>query len=330
MRAVMMERVGGSEVLQLAELERPQPGPGEVLVRVVCAGVNPADWKCREGYLGGFFQYRFPLVLGFDLAGTVSAVGAGVDDLAPGTRVFAQSDVGAGKWGSYAEYACVSRASTVRMPDNLDFPAAAAVPTPALAAWAGLFDEGALHSGMTVLIHGGGSAVGGFAIQFARCAGARVATTCGAGNLDHVRQLGAELAIDYRSGEIGRELRGWAPEGVDLVLDCIGSGSLPDGLDLLRQGGMLVAILTLEPGDAGPDHASAARRGLRTAVAYSRMPSGETLERIAALMADGRVTPPPLEVLPLGEVALAHERLQQGKARRKQVLAVAEGSGSPR
>ncbi|MNE40075.1 hypothetical protein D3C80_1340640 [compost metagenome] len=125
-------------------------------------------------------------------------------------------------------------------------------------------------------------------------------------------------------------MRCWAPEGVDLVLDCIGSGSLPDGLDLLRQGGMLVAILTLEPGDAGPDHESAARRGLRTAVAYSRMPSGATLERIAALIADGRVIPPQLEVLPLGDVALAHERLQQGKPCRKQVLAVAEGTGSPR
>ncbi|MFC5699550.1 NADP-dependent oxidoreductase [Pseudomonas sp. GCM10022186] len=324
MRAVVMERLGGAEVLQLAELETPRPGTGEVLVRVMCAGVNPADWKCREGYLGGFLEYRFPFVLGFDLAGTVSAVGEGVDDLPPGTRVFAQSDVGVGKWGSYAEYACVSRASVVRMPDNLDFAAAAAVPTPALAAWAGLFDEGGLRPGMKVLIHGGGSAVGGFAIQFARCAGAQIAATCSEDNLAHVRGVGAECAIDYRAGDIHETLRQWAPEGVDLVLDCIGGGSLPDGLDLLRPGGILVAILTLAPGDAGPDHAEAARRGLRTAVAYSRMPSGEALGRIAALLAAGRVHPPRLEVLPLAEVATAHERLQQGRARTKQVLRVAD------
>ncbi|WP_375740017.1 NADP-dependent oxidoreductase [Pseudomonas boanensis] len=324
MRAVVIERIGGAEVLQLAEVERPQPGPGEVLVRVVCAGVNPADWKCREGLLGGFLEYRFPFVLGFDLAGTVAAVGEGVEDLPLGTRVFAQSDVGAGKWGSYAEYACVSRASMVRMPENLDFAAAAAVPTPALAAWTGLFDEGGLRPDMKVLVHGGGSAVGGFAIQFARCAGARIATTCSQDNLLHVQTLGAECAIDYRAGSIAQTLCQWAPEGVDLVLDCIGGGSLPDALDLLRDGGMLVAILTLTPGDSGPDHAKAAQRGLRTAVAYSRMPSGESLERIAALLAAGRVRAPRLEVLPLADVATAHERLQQGRARTKQVLLVAD------
>lgn len=324
MRAVVIERLGGAEVLQLADVERPRPGPGEVLVRVACAGVNPADWKCREGYLGAFLDYRFPFILGFDLAGTVEALGEGVSDPVPGTRVFAQSDVGAGKWGSYAEYACVSRASLVVMPDNLDFAAAAAVPTPALAAWTGLFDEGGLLPGQTVLIHGGGSAVGGFAIQFARCAGARIATTCGADNIAKACALGAECAIDYRQEDIHSGLRRWAPDGVDLVLDCIGGGSLANGLDLLRPGGSLVAILTLAPGDAGPDHAEAARRGLRTAVAYSRMPSGELLGRIASLLAAGRVRPPAIDLLPLAEVASAHERLQQGRARRKQVLQVAE------
>lgn len=324
MRAVVIERLGGAEVLQMMEVERPRPGPGEVLVRVVCAGVNPADWKCREGYLGGFLDYRFPFILGFDLAGTVAELGEGVGDLTPGSRVFAQSDVGAGKWGSYAEYACVSRASLVPMPDNLGFAAAAAVPTPALAAWTGLLEEGALRPGQTVLIHGGGSAVGGFAIQFARCAGARIATTCSAANASQACALGAEVAIDYRAEDIHKALGRWAPEGVDLVLDCIGGGSLTGALDLLRPGGALVAILTLAPGDAGPDHTEAARRGLRTAVAYSRMPSGELLGRIASLLAAGRVRPPALDLLPLAEVANAHERLKRGRVRRKQVLQVAE------
>ncbi|BBT15310.1 NADPH:quinone reductase [Metapseudomonas otitidis] len=322
MRAIVMERLGGAEVLQLKDVETPRPGPGEVLVRVACAGVNPADWKCREGYLGAFFSYRFPFVPGFDLAGTVQALGEGIEDLALGTRVFGQSDVGAGKWGSYAEYACVARASLVPIPDNLDFPAAAAVPTPALAAWSGLFDEGVLVPGQRVLIHGGGSAVGGFAIQLARVAGASIATTCSAVNADQARARGAEIAIDYRAEDIHGALRQWAPDGVDLVLDCIGSGSLPGGLDLLRPGGILVAILTLMPGDSGPDHAEAARRGLRTAVAYSRMPSGERLGRIASLLAAERVRPPAIELLPLAEVAAAHERLQQGRARCKQVLQV--------
>lgn len=324
MRAVVIDRLGGSEVLQLATVQKPQPGPGEVLIRVHCAGVNPADWKCRQGYLSQFITYNFPFVLGFDLSGTVAEVGEGVSDLPEGTRVFAQSDVGAGKWGAYAEYACVSRASVVRMPANLDFAAAAAVPTPALAAWAGLFDEGALRPGMKVLVHGGASAVGGFAIQFACCAGAQVATTCSADNLEYVQALGAEFAIDYRNTDIGPALKQWAPDGVDLVLDCIGAGTLPEALDLLCTGGVLVAILTLMPGDAGPDSGEAAKRGLRTAVAYSRMPSGEAMGRIARLLASGRVRPPRLEVLPLAEVATAHDRLQQGRARIKQVLHVAQ------
>ncbi|MGH8808072.1 MAG: NADP-dependent oxidoreductase, partial [Noviherbaspirillum sp.] len=245
MRAVVIDRVGGPEVLRIADVSRPEPGPGEVLIRVACAGVNPADWKCREGYLGSFISYTFPFVIGFDLAGTVAAVGTGVTGFAEGMRVFAQTDVGAGKWGSYAEYASVRHDSVVRMPDSLSFAQAAAVPTPALAAWTGLFDDGGLQAGQKVLIHGGAGAVGTFAIQFAKLAGAEVAATCGARNADYVRMLGCDKSIDYRAQDVRAALHDWAPEGVDMVLDAVGCGSLPKGPDMLRPGGILVAILTL-------------------------------------------------------------------------------------
>lgn len=324
MRAVVMDRLGSSEVLQLSRVQRPEPGPGEVLIRVHNAGVNPADWKCRQGYLSQFITYAFPFVLGFDLAGTVEECGEGVCGFPEGTRVFAQSDVGAGKWGSYAEFVCVSQDSVVQMPDNLDFAQAAAVPTPALAAWAGLFEDGGLEKAQKVLIHGGGGAVGTFAIQFAKVAGAQVAATCGASNRNYVESLGCELSIDYRAQDILAATRQWAADGVDLVLDCVGCGSLPDSLDLLRPGGMLVSILTLAEGDAGPDHVGAAQRGLRTAVTYSKMPSGAPLGRIAALLASGQVHPPRIEVLPLEHAAKAHDLLQSGKAKVKLVLQVAE------
>lgn len=322
MRAVVMDRLGGSDVLQLSQLEKPRPGPGEVLIRVHCAGVNPADWKCRQGYLSQFITYRFPFVLGFDLAGTVAGTGEGVTDLPEGTRVFAQSDVGAGKWGSYAEYACVSRESVVPMPDNLDFAEAAAVPTPALAAWAGLFEDGDLKAGQKVLVHGGAGAVGTFAIQLAKVAGAQVAATCSAGNLDYVAALGCERGIDYRAQDILAATRQWSADGVDLILDCVGCASLPGSLDMLRPGGMLVSILTLAEGDPGPDHAGAAQRGLRTAVTWSRMPSGTQLGRIAALLGSGQVRPPRIETLPLAQVAKAHDLLQSGSAKVKLVLQV--------
>lgn len=324
MRAVVIDRLGGSEVLQLSRVQKPLPGPGEVLIRVHCAGVNPADWKCRQGYLSHFITYGFPFVLGFDLAGTVAGTGDGVAGFPEGARVFAQSDVGAGKWGSYAEYVCVSRDSVVRMPDNLSFAQAAAVPTPALAAWAGLFEDGDLEAGQTVLIHGGAGAVGTFATQFAKVAGARVAATCGADNLDYVESLGCERGIDYRTEDILAATRGWSPDGVDLVLDCVGCGSLPAGLDMLRPGGMLVSILTLAEGDAGPDHAAAARRGLRTAVTYSKMPSGVQLGKVAALLTSGQVRPPRIETMPLEQVAKAHDLLQSGNAKVKLVLQIAD------
>lgn len=322
MRALVMNAVGGSQVLGLAQVERPVPGAEEVLVRVHYAGVNPADWKCREGALSGFFNYEFPFVLGFDLAGTVEAVGSQVKEFQPGDRVFAQSNVGIGKWGSYAEYASVSQDAVVRMPANLNFAEAAAVPTPALAAWAGLFDDGQLQAGQTVLIHGGASAVGVFAIQFAKALGARVVATCGGYNRDYLASLDCDHSIDYREQDIQEEVRRWAPDGVDMVLDCIGCGTLPTALDMLRPGGILVAILTLVAGDAGPDVAAATARGLRTALTYSRLPSGPTLARIAEQIEKGQFRTPRIEILPLEKAGAALDMLQTGSARRKLVLEV--------
>lgn len=322
MRAVVMNQLGDSGVLELTRVERPEAGPEDVLIRVHYAGVNPADWKCREGALSAFFSYQFPFVPGFDLSGTVEAVGEQVSGLQPGDRVFAQSDVGMGRWGSFADYARVSQGAVVKMPDNLGFAEAAAVPTPALAAWAGLFDDGGLKAGQTLLIHGGAGAVGVFAIQFAKTVGARVAVTCSGPNQEYLRALGCELSIDYQHQDIATALRRWAPEGVDMVLDCVGCGTLPDALDMLCAGGVLVAILTLVAGDPGPDIAAAEQRGLRTALTYSKLPSGPALAAVAELLGAGRVQPPRIEIYPLEDVRGALDQLQGGKAKRKLVLEV--------
>lgn len=324
MRAVVIDRVGGPDVLRMADLPVPELAAGEVLIRVACAGVNPADWKCREGYLSHFMQYTFPFVIGFDVSGVVAAVGAGVRGVRPGERVFAQTDVGAGKWGAFAEYVAVNADSVVPMPANLGFSDAAAVPTPALAAWAGLFDEGGLKAGQSVLVHGGAGAVGSFAVQLAKAAGARVAATGRTGRRDALSALGCDLTIDYQTDDIAAAVNQWAPEGVDLVLDTVGCGTLPQGLDLLKPGGILVGILTLVNGDSGPDAAEAARRGLRTALAYSRMPSGAKLREIASRLGAGRLRAPATESLPLQDVTHALELVRQGKAKSKLVLHVAD------
>jgi NADPH2:quinone reductase len=324
MRAVVLDRVGGPEVMKIASVRRPEAGPGEILIKVAYAGVNPADWKCREGYLKSFINYTFPFVIGFDLSGTVVDIGADVVGFEKGMRVFAQSDVGAGKWGAYAEFATVSQASVVRMPENLSFAQAAAVPTPALAAWTGLFEDGALQPGQRVLIHGGAGAVGAFAIQFARHAGAHVAVTCGAYNFDYVTALGSEHNIDYRTQDILPAVHDWSPAGVDLILDTVGCATLPAGLDMLRPGGTLISILTLMQGDTGPDPEDAARRGLRTRLTFSKMPSGRQLGQVADLLAGGKVRAPRIESLPIDEVAHAHSMVQNGTHRAKLVLQIAD------
>ncbi|MFJ1208989.1 NADP-dependent oxidoreductase [Burkholderia pyrrocinia] len=330
MRALLIDRVGHSDAFRLADVPAPKPGPGDVLIRVAYAGVNPADWKCREGYLGAFMEYTFPFVIGFDAAGVVEAVGDGVAGFVPGMRVFAQTDVGAGRWGAYAEYVAVRHDSVVRLPDVVSFAEAAATPTPALAAWAGLFDDGGLRAGQSVLVHGGAGAVGTFAIQLAAQAGARVAATCSARNRDTVESLGAEAGIDYRAQDIAAAVRAWAPGGVDLVLDAVGGDTLPDALGLLAPGGTLVNIMTLAAGDAerlAATGADAARRGLRTAMTYSRTPSGNTLASIAERLGRRALRVPRFDSFPLEQAAQALDLVQTGDAKTKLVLHVADIAG---
>jgi NADPH:quinone reductase len=325
MRAMVIDRFGGPEVLRLAEVARPAPGPGEVLVKVAYAGVNPADWKCREGWLAQFFQYRFPFVLGFDLAGRVEQVGAGVSGLAPGDRVVGYSKQGLGEWGSYAEYVVAMADGVARLPDHLGYAEAAAMPTAAITAWEALFESGRLQAGHKVLVHGGAGGLGSYAIQLAREAEAAVAATCGPHNLDYVRGLGAELAIDYRAGQVSEAVRAWAPEGVDLVLDAVGQGSLPQAVNLVRPGGTVAPIATLIADEIAHDAARAAQRGVHVVPTMSSFQrSGAQLRALVALAGQGALRAPQIAVLPLEQAAEAQRRVQGGHVRGKLVLSVGQ------
>jgi NADPH:quinone reductase-like Zn-dependent oxidoreductase len=324
MRAMAIDRFGGPEVLRMAELPIPAPGPGEVLIKVAYAGVNPADWKCREGWLARFFEYRFPFVLGFDAAGVVVKLGAGVSGLAAGQRVVACSKQGLGQWGSYAEYVVAATDGVAPLADHVPQAEAAALPTAGITAYEGLFESGRIGPGQAVLIHGGAGGVGSYAIQLARHAGARVAATCGPHNLDYVRGLGAELAIDHRAGRIAEAIAAWAPQGLDLVLDAVGQGSLPQAVELVRPGGVIAPIATLIADETPHDAAAAQRRGVRivpTMSSYER--SGAQLRRLAALCAEGVLRAPQFTVLPLEQAAEAQRRVQAGHVRGKLVLEVA-------
>jgi NADPH2:quinone reductase len=297
-----------------------------VLIRVACAGVNPADWKDREGMLAIYAPYRFPYIVGFDAAGVVAKLGPGVENPRPGDRVFTPGNHGQGAWGSYAEFMVADADRTALIPPSMSFAAAASLPVAVLTGWQALFDRGGLQAGQRIMIHGGSGGLGSFAVQFARWAGARVAATCGTANVDYVRGLGADKVIDYRRENIGEAIRAWAPDGVDLLVDAVGASTLPDGLGMVRPGGTYVSIPTLvDDGDIDSSFAAAAERQVRRVFStMSDIGCGEQLTRIAGLIADGHVVLPPTQALPLEQAAQAHVLIQTGHVRGKIVLNVAE------
>ncbi len=326
MKAIVIEELGSPGVMKLAEVSTPEPGPGEVLIRVAYAGVNPADWKDREGRTAIFFTIEFPYIIGFDAAGIVAKVGSGVTEVRVGEQVITNSDHGQGRWGTYAEYVIASEDRVAPLPKSLDFAQGAAIPVAALSGWQAIFEKGSLKAGQSVLIHGASGGVGGFSVQFAKWAGAKVATTCSTDNIEYVKGLGADLAIDYRRENIEDALRSWAPEGVDLIFDVVGLGTLPNALDLLRPGGTLVNIITLvDDGDIEADTKAATDRGFTKIVHFlNDVGSGAQLRQIGELIDKGEVHMPPVQVFPLEQAAHVHQMIETGHVRGKLVLQVAE------
>ncbi|MBK7252284.1 MAG: NADP-dependent oxidoreductase [Gammaproteobacteria bacterium] len=324
MRAIAIERFGGPEELHLTELPQPKAGAGEVLIRVAYAGVNPADWKIREGWLQQFLQYRFPFVPGFDAAGMVAAIGEGVEGLRPGDRVVTASNQGKGEWGTYAEYVVSDVDRVVRLPVTVSLQAAASLPTAGITSWEALFDVGQLRAGQRVLVNGGAGGMGSWCIQLAKMAQAQVAASCGPANLEYVQGLGADLAIDYRSQDVVAVVQTWAPEGVDLIVDTVGQGTLLQGVELVKPGGTIAPIGTLIATEPQPDAARAAVRGVRIVPTMSNFErQGRQLRALVDALARGQIREPAIEVLPLARAAEAQRRVQAGHVRGKLLLDVA-------
>jgi len=326
MFAVIIEETGGPDVLRYGEIATPEPGPDDIRVRIAYAGVNPADWKNRQGMLAAFRPYAFPYIIGFDAAGIVDKVGSAVTGFAPGDRVFTPTNHGQGGQGSYAEFAIASADRVAHIPEGMSFAQAAALPVAALTAWQGLFDRGGLKAGQMAMIHGGSGGLGGFAVQFARWAGARVAATCSTPNVEYLKSLGVERVIDYRKENIAEAVAAWAPGGLDYLMDAVGASTIPDGLDMVRAGGTFVSIPTLtDDGDIPAAAVAGAAKGVNRV--FSTMVDvgcSTQLAQIAKLLVEGHITLPPLHEYALRDVARAHEAIQSGHTRGKIVLKVAE------
>ncbi|MFL5652899.1 MAG: NADP-dependent oxidoreductase [Ktedonobacteraceae bacterium] len=307
MRVIHIHSYGGPEQLKLEEKPRPEPQAGEVLLRVHAAGVNPLDWKIRQGLMKDFMPVTFPYTPGIEVAGVVEDVGPGVTAFEIGQAVFGQSARGA-----YAEYITVSVESLALKPETLRFAEAAAVPVGTTAAWRALFEHGGLQAGQRVLIQGAAGGVGLFAVQFAKWKGAQVIGTASTANLDFVRGLGADTVVDYTTTPVESVV-----QDVDLVLDGVGSATLSSSLAVLKPGGTLISL-------AGPPPQEQAKAlGVRATMIRSQ-PSRELLQTFTRLIDEGHIKVTAGKTFPLSEVQQAHEYGQSGHGRGRIVLQIAE------
>lgn len=318
MRAMVTPQFGGADLFEERDVERPHPGPCEVLVRVVAAGTNPVDAKLRAS--GDARGLEAPIILGADISGVVEEVGPGVTDFAAGDEVYYTPEVsGPRSNGSYAEYH-VARADIVaKKPPSLSHEEAAAVPLAGGTAYEAIVRRLALRVGETVLIHGGAGGVGSFAVQIAKAAGARVLATAGSDNQEILKELGADVAIDYSSQNVAEvALDDTGGHGVDSVFDAVGGGTIVESLPATRPFGRLATILGAQ-GDLTPLY-----QNNQTLYGVFLTRERARLEEFGRLIERGQVRPLVAEVLPLEEVGKAHERLDSGHGHGKVVLRIAK------
>jgi NADPH:quinone reductase-like Zn-dependent oxidoreductase len=303
-KAARFSRFGGPDVLEIVDLPDPHPGPGQVRIAVRAAGVNPSDWKKREGLM----DPELPQTMGYEAAGVVDELGEGVSDVAVGDRVFGLSAEGAAQ----AELAVLSFYAPI--PPSLDFAGAAALPAAIETATRALGQLGA-GSGGTLLINGASGSVGSAAVQLAVVRGARVIGTASPANHDYLRSLGAE-PVAYGEGLAGR-VRALAPDGVDAALDVAGSGVLPELIELAGGPEHVVTIA---------DFGGAQEHGVR----FSRGDAGRAvhaLAEIGELIESGRFSLPVARTFPLAEIAQAHRAGEDGQVRGKLVLVIGPVTG---
>lgn len=310
MKAARIHSYGDPEVLTYEDAPRPEPGEGEVLIRVQAAGVNPIDWKIRSGQMKDIVAHKLPLILGWDVAGVLEAVGPGVTSLKAGSPVYGSLNMT--RNGAYAEYALANELDVALKPTTLEPIQAAAVPVVALTALQALFEIAKLSAGQRVLIHGAAGGVGSFAVQFARWKGAQVIATASAQNHARLRELGADKVVDYKAVRFEDTV-----QNVDVVLDTIGGDTQERSWGILKKGGVLVS--TVSP----PSTETAAALGVRGELVFVQ-PNARQLTEIAQLIDAGLLKLNVETVLPLADAHKAHDLGQRGQTRGKIVLQVVD------
>ncbi|WMX43961.1 NADP-dependent oxidoreductase [Streptomyces roseicoloratus] len=310
MKAMVMPQYGGADALILTELPEPRVAPGEVLVHVAAAGVNPVDWKLAAGGLDPIMVSHFPMIPGWDVAGVVARNGLDSTEFAPGDEVMGYIRKDSAEHGGYAEQVAVAVRMLARKPRTLSWAQAAGLPLAGLTALQSA-DRVRAGAGDTVLVHAAAGGVGSLAVQILTARGARVIGTASPANHAFLRGLGAE-PVAYGPGLADR-VRELAPDGVDAALDFVGGEAVDVSVDLLRSPDRLASIT---------DHRAAALGGHHVWV----RPDGAGLTTLAALADEGRLTVFVEKVLPLREAAEAWRLNSEGHTRGKLVLSVGDGS----
>ncbi|MFU7019327.1 NADP-dependent oxidoreductase [Pseudomonas aeruginosa] len=294
-RAVLVCAYGGASAAEIGEIAKPVAGEGQVLVRVHAAGVNGIDWKFRQGLVQKTFPVQLPAVLGIELAGIVEAIGPGTSRFQVGDRVMGPL----GRLGAYADFVPVAEANLVHTPAPLSDVQAAAIPVAAVAGWLSLHQAGPIVAGQRILIHGAAGGLGGYAVQYAKQAGAEVFATASAASLEYVRGLGADHVIDYRSQRFES-----VAQRIDLVLDYVGGDVVDRSWAVLAEGGAIVSAATPDIVARTPE----GRRGLW----FVNRADAALLARLAAEIAEGTLISTVSDVVGFDEIPAAIERSRTG------------------
>ncbi len=308
MKAMVVHEYGGPEVLKLEDVPRPEPKENEALVRVVASGVNPVDALIVSGKYAKEFGTHVPLTPGYDIAGVVEQTGAKITKLKVGDGVYGYLLWG----GGFAEYVVVTEGEAAIKPKSLSYSEAASVPLVVLTAWQALIDAAKLSSGQTVLIHGGSGGVGTMAIQIAKARGARVIATASTANQDLLKELGADVAVDYTKEKFED-----VAKDVDVVLDTVGKDTLTRSYGVVKRGGFIATLV------ARLDQAELDKRGIRGA-SISVKPDANELEQITKLIEAKKIKPVVSRELPLAEATRALQQAATHHTRGKIVLKIAD------
>ena len=304
MLAVEFNSYGGPDVLELRRRSAPEAAPGEVLVRVRAASVNPVDWKIRSGMLQKFFPVVFPVITGRDGAGEIMTVGGGAEPSLVGKRVCFLAPRRVGTW---CDKLALPQAEAVPFPESVSFEHAASLPLAGISAWIAIVQTANVKPGMRILIHAAAGGVGSLAVQLARIRGAEVVATCSQSNVDFVRSLGAE-AIAYDKTPFEDAVR-----DVDVVLDVIGGDVHRRSYRVLKRGGTIVCLVAAPFQDLGTQY------GVKVMVPQV-LSDPAALTQIVALVAAGKLKPCVEHVLLLADFAKAQQMSETGHARGKTVL----------